>query len=286
MLQQTRVAGGAGILCPLYGRVARRRTRSRQWARSGFSSSGRVWATTPAHGTWEGGAVRHGTTAAGNFPARARTSAPPRRRRLYGERHRLHRLRRAGACGGRQSPARRRPGRRHRGGHHGRQGAQAFSRHAHRKHRLRASRRMEPGADGSRRDGLPAERCAAVAKNAPPAPSARRTKNRPMTDVLPVRAAKKPRRVEERTVFLLVRDGRLALRKRVPPRGCSRDCGSFRMSPGILTRPGRPSRSRNGAYARTLTPVGAAKHRWARARPRTRLWRGSTMRSAASRRCW
>ena len=27
------------------------------------------------------------------------------------------------------------PGRRHRGGHHGRQGAQAFSRHAHRKHR-------------------------------------------------------------------------------------------------------------------------------------------------------
>ncbi len=37
-----------------------------------------------------------------------------------------------------------------------------------------------------------------------------------MTDV--VRAAKKPRRVEERTVFLLVRDGRLALRKR-PAKG-------------------------------------------------------------------
>ena len=31
---------------------------------------------------------------------------------------------------------------------------------------------------------------------------------------LPVKGAKKPRRVEEKTVFLLVRDGKIALRKR------------------------------------------------------------------------
>ena len=36
--------------------------------------------------------------------------------------------------------------------------------------------------------------------------------------LLPIRRAKKPRRAEERTVFLLLRDGEIALRKR-PPRG-------------------------------------------------------------------
>ena len=35
---------------------------------------------------------------------------------------------------------------------------------------------------------------------------------------LPVRREKRPRRAEERTVFLLVKDGKIALRKR-PPRG-------------------------------------------------------------------
>ena len=43
---------------------------------------------------------------------------------------------------------------------------------------------------------------------------------------LPVKGAKKPRRVEEKTVFLLVRDGKIALRKRPGP-GCWRACGSF-----------------------------------------------------------
>ena len=39
----------------------------------------------------------------------------------------------------------------------------------------------------------------------------------------------------------------------VPPRGCSRDCGSFRMSPGILTRPG-------GHHARAMGAYGADAH--------------------------
>lgn len=50
MLQQTRVQA----VLEYYARFMAELptcTRSRQWARSGFSSSGRVWATTPAHGT-------------------------------------------------------------------------------------------------------------------------------------------------------------------------------------------------------------------------------------------
>ena len=49
---------------------------------------------------------------------------------------------------------------------------------------------------------------------------------------LPVKGAKKPRRVEEKTVFLLVRDGKIALRKRwtrLPP---ERRCPSGAWSPG------------------------------------------------------
>ena len=81
-----------------------------------------------------------------------------------------------------------------------------------------------------------------------------------MTDVLPVRAAKKPRRVEERTVFLLVRDGRLALRKR-PAKGLLAGLWELPNVPGNLDEAGAAiTLAQWGLTARTLTPVGAAKH--------------------------
>ena len=81
-----------------------------------------------------------------------------------------------------------------------------------------------------------------------------------MTDVLPVRAAKKPRRVEERTVFLLVRDGRLALHKR-PAKGLLAGLWELPNVPGNLDEAGAAiTLAQWGLTARTLTPVGAAKH--------------------------
>ena len=81
-----------------------------------------------------------------------------------------------------------------------------------------------------------------------------------MTDVLPVRAAKKPRRVEERTVFLLVRDGRLALRKR-PAKGLLAGLWELPNVPGNLDEAGAAiTLAQWGLTARTLMPVGAAKH--------------------------
>ena len=81
-----------------------------------------------------------------------------------------------------------------------------------------------------------------------------------ITDVLPVRAAKKPRRVEERTVFLLVRDGRLALRKR-PAKGLLAGLWELPNVPGNLDEAGAAiTLAQWGLTARTLTPVGAAKH--------------------------
>ena len=81
-----------------------------------------------------------------------------------------------------------------------------------------------------------------------------------MTDVLPVRAAKKPRRVEERTVFLLVRDGRLALRKR-PAKGLLAGLWELPNVPGNLDEAGAAiTLAQWGLTARALTPVGAAKH--------------------------
>ena len=81
-----------------------------------------------------------------------------------------------------------------------------------------------------------------------------------MTDVLPVRAAKKPRRVEERTVFLLVRDGRLALRKR-PAKGLLAGLWELPNVPGNLDEAGAAiTLAQWGLTARTLTPVGTAKH--------------------------
>ncbi len=81
-----------------------------------------------------------------------------------------------------------------------------------------------------------------------------------MTDVLPVRAAKKPRRVEERTVFLLLRDGRIALRKR-PARGLLAGLWEFPNVPGNLDEAGASvALAQWGLTARTLAPIGAAKH--------------------------
>ncbi len=81
-----------------------------------------------------------------------------------------------------------------------------------------------------------------------------------MTGVLPVRAAKKPRRVEERTVFLLLRNGRIALRKR-PAGGLLAGLWEFPNVPGNLDDAGASvALAQWGLTARTLTPVGAAKH--------------------------
>ena len=81
-----------------------------------------------------------------------------------------------------------------------------------------------------------------------------------MTDRLPVRAAKKPRRAEERTVFLLLRGGRVALHRRAE-RGLLAGLWEFPNVPGNLDEAGaRLVLSQWGLTARTLSPVGAAKH--------------------------
>lgn len=59
-------------------------------------------------------------------------------------------------------------------------------------------------------------------------------------EVLPVKAAKKARRVEERTVFLLLRDGRAALRKR-PKTGLLAGLWEFPNVEGVLTEETAPA---------------------------------------------
>ena len=98
-----------------------------------------------------------------------------------------------------------------------------FSRHAHRKHRLRASRRMEPGDDGSRRDGLPAERCAAVRKC--PARAFCAAYQTGMTDVSP--CARRKNRAGSRADCVPARAGRQARPAQASRQGAaSRDCGA------------------------------------------------------------
>lgn len=81
-----------------------------------------------------------------------------------------------------------------------------------------------------------------------------------LTDVLPVRASKKPRRGEERTVFLLLRGGRLAVRRR-PDRGLLAKLTELPNVPGSLDEPSaRVALARWGLTADTLTPLGTAKH--------------------------
>ncbi len=137
-----------------------------------FSSLGGSLAIPRARNLHRAAQVLVNDCGGGISPHARGASAPPRRRRLYGERHRsiafgepepavdgifLRVAARVGGIAEDIMDARVR---------------KRFSRHAHRKHRLRASRRMEPGDDGSRRDGLPAERRAAVRKMPLPAPSA------------------------------------------------------------------------------------------------------------------
>ena len=81
-----------------------------------------------------------------------------------------------------------------------------------------------------------------------------------LTDVLPVRAPKKARRAEERTVFLLLRDGRLAVRTR-PDTGLLAKLTEFPNTDGSLDEPSaRVALARWGLDADALTPLGTAKH--------------------------
>lgn len=81
-----------------------------------------------------------------------------------------------------------------------------------------------------------------------------------LTEVLPVRAGKKKRRAEERTVFLLLRDGRLAVRKR-PDTGLLAGLQEFPNAEGSLDEASaRLALARWGLEARTLAPCGNTKH--------------------------
>ncbi|MBQ2706935.1 MAG: A/G-specific adenine glycosylase [Clostridia bacterium] len=78
--------------------------------------------------------------------------------------------------------------------------------------------------------------------------------------LLPVRSAKKPRRAEERTVFLLVRDGKLALRKR-PPRGLLASLWEFPNVPGNLDEDAaRMALASWGLEAENMERLPAARH--------------------------
>ena len=70
-----------------------------------------------------------------------------------------------------------------------------------------------------------------------------------LTEVLPVRAKKKSRRVEERTVLLLFQGGKVALRKRP-------DSGASRLALGISEHFGKPRRIGRFARARADGAVG------------------------------
>ena len=76
----------------------------------------------------------------------------------------------------------------------------------------RAGKRVHTGADGTRRDGLPAERRAALRRMS--ACGTVRSAPRRGAEELPVKAPKPERRKEDRTVFLIVSGGTVALRRR------------------------------------------------------------------------
>ena len=81
-----------------------------------------------------------------------------------------------------------------------------------------------------------------------------------MTEALPVRAEKKKRRAEERTVFLLRRGGTLAVRRR-PDAGLLAGLIEFPNVSGNLDEAGaRVALAGWGLRAETLTPCGTAKH--------------------------
>lgn len=81
-----------------------------------------------------------------------------------------------------------------------------------------------------------------------------------MTEVLPVRAEKKKRRAQERTVFLLRRDGALAVRRR-PDTGLLAKLIEFPNIEGNLDEAGaRVALARWGLAVKSLAPCGSAKH--------------------------
>ena len=81
-----------------------------------------------------------------------------------------------------------------------------------------------------------------------------------LTETLPVRAEKKQRRAEERTVFLLLRGGTLAVRRR-PDTGLLAKLIEFPNVAGSLDEAGaRVALAQWGLDARSVTPCGTAKH--------------------------
>ncbi len=81
-----------------------------------------------------------------------------------------------------------------------------------------------------------------------------------LTEVLPVRAKKKARRVEERTVLLLFQRGRVALQKR-PDTGLLAGLWEYPSVPESLDEAGAAlAVARLGLAAETLEPAGGAKH--------------------------
>ncbi len=81
-----------------------------------------------------------------------------------------------------------------------------------------------------------------------------------MTETLPVRAEKKKRRAEERTVFLLRRGTALAVRKR-PDKGLLAGLIEFPNVSGNLDEAGaRIALAQWGLDVKTLAPCGTAKH--------------------------
>lgn len=81
-----------------------------------------------------------------------------------------------------------------------------------------------------------------------------------LTQVLPLRQEKKKRRGEEKTVFLLLRNGKIALRKRSDT-GLLAGLWEFPNAPGNLDEASaHVALSQLGFAAKELTPLGTAKH--------------------------
>ena len=81
-----------------------------------------------------------------------------------------------------------------------------------------------------------------------------------LTEVLPVRAKKKSRRVEERTVLLLFQNGRIALRRR-PDTGLLAGLWEYPNLPESLDEAGALlALAQLGLTVQSISPAGSAKH--------------------------
>lgn len=81
-----------------------------------------------------------------------------------------------------------------------------------------------------------------------------------LTEILPVRAKKKSRRVEERTVLLLFQGGKVALRKR-PDMGLLAGLWEYPNLPESLDEAGALlALAQMGLSAKSIEPAGSAKH--------------------------